>query len=221
FATVKSAFERAIVWADANLALLDELQRQQYETPSPADLVRMSQQGVDRTYVREMGSLGYRLGRIDALIEQRRHGVSAPYVRDMADAGLSGLSAEDLLRARTHGIDAELIRTLGEVGYPNLSLDRLIDLRSHGVDGDYVFELRTLGYHWSLDELIEARRHGVDPAFVYAFQQLGYGGAALRGFINLRWDGLEPTPARPTHADAGSRLSVDDLVRLAAHGWRR
>ena len=47
---------------DIGFAYIDELSKQ-YAKPPTAELVRAGQHGVNVTYLREMGALGYRLDR--------------------------------------------------------------------------------------------------------------------------------------------------------------
>src|SRR5262249_4782289 len=129
------AEQHVLARADIGFAFLDELASQRYEYPKQlVELVRAARHGVSLSYLRDMGRLGYRLGRLENLIELRNHGVDPQYIRELAAKGLSGLSTDDLLRARGSGVDPEYIGELSALGYPHLSLDALIRLRQHGVD---------------------------------------------------------------------------------------
>jgi len=87
---------------------------------------------VNLSYLREMGRLGYRLDRVEALVVQRdswRHSAVHPRPRRQ---GLTRLSSDDLLQARDHGVTPEYVSKLGALGYRSLALEQLITLRTTG-----------------------------------------------------------------------------------------
>jgi beta-lactamase regulating signal transducer with metallopeptidase domain len=188
---------------------------------STDDLRRARSSGVDGDYVRDLASLGYPKLSLDTLIQLRHHGVDPDYVRDLAAAGYPKLPIDTLIQLRNHGVDPDYVRDLGALGYQKLSLDTLIQLRNHGVDPDYARELSRLGYQkLPLDTLIELRSHGIDAEYVRDLQSLGYTGLKIEDFERMRSAGVSVDQVRSANARAGKRLSVDNLVSMAAKGWR-
>ena len=57
---------------DIGYAFVDELNSQRYAKPQTSDLVRAGQHGVQVTYLRDMGALGYRLGSLAAIDRAQR-----------------------------------------------------------------------------------------------------------------------------------------------------
>ena len=185
------------------------------------DLRRARNSGVDGEYIQELNSLGYPKLSLDTLIQLRHHGVDPDYIRELAAAGYPKLSLDTLIQLRNHGVDPEYVRELGALGYQKLPLDTLIQLRGHGVDPEYARELGTLGYtKLPLDTLIELRNHGVDPDYIREFQSLGYTRLEIKDFERMRASGISTDQVRTANARARTRLSVDNLVALAARGWR-
>jgi beta-lactamase regulating signal transducer with metallopeptidase domain len=250
FARPSAAEQRLLAKAMIGPRFLDELAAEGYTQPANlGDLLQAAGSGVSLMYVQSMAKLGYRLGKLDNLIDMRRHGISSDFIQELADEGLR-LSADDLLRARMSGIDGEYVRDLArlgysalsldelvelrhhgidpqyvqglnESGYSNLSMDDLIELRGHGVDPNYIQGLASLGYaKLSLNRLVELRGHGVDPDYIHSLQDVGYKNLQTEDFVNLRQHGVSSDQAERANARAGRKLTVDELTALASRGWR-
>jgi hypothetical protein len=188
---------------------------------STDDLRRARGSGVDGVYIRDLSSLGYSKLPLDTLVLLRHHGVDPDYVRDLAALGYPKLPIDTLIQLRNHGVDPDYVRDLGALGYQKLSLDTLIQLRGHGVDADYARELGKAGYpRLPLDTLIELRNHGIDADYVRDLQSVGYTSLKIEELERLRSAGVSPDQIRSANARAGRRLSIDNLVALAAKGWR-
>jgi beta-lactamase regulating signal transducer with metallopeptidase domain len=185
--------QRVLLWAETQLALLDELQRQHYARPTPLELMKLPTHGIDVDFVRDLDAVGYRADTAARLIEFADHGVTPDFIAEMNDAGLGLLSPEDLLRARRHGVDPDFVRELAALGYRGLALDQLVTIRRHGVDPDFVREMAAIGYpRLPLDQLIQLRRHGVDG-----------------------------DDARNANSRDGRLHSVPELIDLVSKGWTR
>ncbi len=141
------------------LQTLDQLRSAGFALPSVADLVQMSEHGVDERYVAAMRGVPLQPKTVAELISMRDHGVSPEFAAQMmrTDPRLTG---EDLIRLRDHGVSPDYLGGLQRLGYhPNPSdLARLVD---HGVSIDFIQRLRSHGYtHLSVDDLIRLRDHG-------------------------------------------------------------
>lgn len=169
--------------ARVGIAMVEELERQGYQTPDAGDLVGAGIHRVDAAYIRDMAAAGYRVGTVDGLVQMRIHRVTPDYIAALQAAGYRP-SAEMAVQMRIHGATPDYIRALGAAGATGFDTDDLVALRIHGVRPEYVGELRTLGYErLSAEDLTAMRIHGVSADFV-----------------------------RRANAEAGRRLSPDELV---------
>jgi len=185
----KQQFE--LTMSDVGLALVDELKREQYDTPTVDELTRMGTHGADLEYVKEMDHAGYRLGSAAALVRTRDHGVDAEFVAGLDSAGFQHVAIEDLVRVRDHGVDPDYIRDMKSVGYAPHDLEILVEARDHGVDSKYVQDLKEAGYgDLTLGELRRARDHGVTKGFIRRVIERDGGKPSLDELIRLRDRGM-------------------------------
>jgi len=230
---------------DIGLAYVDEVRRQDYDTPSTVDLANAGDHGVTLDYLRGMGGHGYRVRRLGALIEMRDHGVTPDYIEALARHDVRDISPAEIVRLRDHGVSADYVGELRQLGYRRLSVEEMIELRDHGVAADYVrtlagngirdipteelvrmrdhgvtpefiVALRRAGYRLETGEIIELRDHGVDESYVRELRTLGYAEIGPEQIVRLRDHGVTPDFIR--RANAGGRHSPDDLVRLRSGG---
>src|SRR6516164_1536823 len=68
-------------------------------------IARLSEQGVDGDYVRELQAAGY--GGLDPnqIIELHNHGVDGDYIRELREVGYTGYSPKELIHLHNHDID--------------------------------------------------------------------------------------------------------------------
>lgn len=125
----KEQFELAL--GHFTLAELDALLAAGFARPSPADLVRMQQHGIDADFIAAMKSLRFSPKTVDELVRLRDHGVTPRYISDLQRLGYTP-SADELVRLRDHGVTAQYIERLRSHGYTHLSADDLIRLHDHG-----------------------------------------------------------------------------------------
>jgi hypothetical protein len=209
-----------LAYADAGYDLLDELKKQNFETPDLDGFLTMAEHGVNLAYVRDMAGLGYRMSSIADLVRARDHGVDPKYIMSMRAAGYPGLTFAQLIRARDHGVDAKYVATIRELGRTDLSLDDLIQLRDHGVDGTYVAGMRGMGFrNASLEEFQTARDHGVDPRYVSSIADAGFPGLSLSDLIRGRDHGVDAAYIRRVIDRERERPSFDEVIRLRDRGY--
>jgi hypothetical protein len=113
------------------IAELDALLAAGFARPTPAELVRMKEHGINRDYITAMKGLRFASKTVDELVRLHDHGVTPGYIRSLQDFGYSP-SANDLVRLHDHGVSAQYIARLRSHGYTNLSADDLIRLHDHG-----------------------------------------------------------------------------------------
>jgi beta-lactamase regulating signal transducer with metallopeptidase domain len=185
----------------------------------PYELQRARDHGVNGQDLRDLSRLGYRHLSLGDIIQLRDHGVTAAYITAMDDVGYRNLAMTQLVTLRNHGIDATYVRAMAGAGLRSLTVDQLITARNHGLEPGYVRDLHSVGYtSLSLDDLVQLRNHGVDVSYVRAFRDLGYRGLGVQDLTALRNAGVSPEEARDANKRAGTRLSVDQLRRLASSG---
>ena len=209
-----------LAMARVGLALVDELDRQNYRRPSVDDLVAAGIHGVTPDYVRSMGGAGHNVGTVDGLVAMRIHGVTPELVDAFAAAGYRP-DADTLVALRIHGATPEYVRAVGRAGGGRYSAEDLIAMRIHGVTEAYVGELNALGYrNLSADDLTGMRIHGVTTAFVRELGELGYVGLSADDLTSMRIHGVTTAFVRRELAERSSRPSAEELVSLRIHGER-
>jgi hypothetical protein len=200
---------------DVGVALLDELNSQEYERPNVEQLVRMGDHDVTAEYVRGMGASGYRFRVIEALVKMRDHDVDPDYVRELRGYGYQNLAAEELLRARDHDITSDFIRELQGAGYKSASLEGLIRVRDHDVDADYIKALRDEGYaSLALEELVRMRDHDVTSEFVGELKGLGYTRLSTDQLVRMRDHEVTPAFIRRVISRRTGSPTVEELINL-------
>ncbi len=125
----KEQFELAM--GHFTLAALDALVAAGFARPSPADLVRMQEHGVNAAFIAAMKGLRFSPKTVDELVRLRDHGVTPQYISDLQRLGYTP-SADELVRLRDHGVTVQYIERLRSHGYTHLSADDLIRLHDHG-----------------------------------------------------------------------------------------
>jgi hypothetical protein len=152
---------------DVPLALLDELRRLGYETPSIRDLISAGIFKVDVAYLRALDAAGYRLENVRALIPLRIHGVSADFIRGMKTANPRlQLSPKELVDLRIHGATPEWVAGWAQLGY-NLSAREIVNTRIHGASPDYARAMMAeVRDRPTVQQFINMRIHGVRPGKV-------------------------------------------------------
>lgn len=201
-----------------DLSYLRDMGALGYRLGSLEPLITLRDHGVDPAYVRELAELGYKGLDADGLRRARDHGISPEYVRAMRESGHGSLPMEALIKARDHGVTAEYIRELADAGHSNLPLDQLIRVRDHGVSPEYIRELRQLGHALPIDELVRSRDHGVSVEFVREMAALGYKGVPMDALIRVRDHGVTPQYAQDLKSLGYDRLALEDLITLRDHG---
>jgi hypothetical protein len=180
-----------LTMSDVGVALVDELKREQYDTPTVDELTRMGTHGADLDYLKEMDHAGYRLGSPAALVRARDHGVDGEFVAGLDSAGFQHVAIEDLVRVRDHGVDPDYIRDMKEAGFAPHDLEMLVEARDHGVDSKYIADLKEVGYgDLTLTELKRARDHGVTKGFIRRVIERDGGKPSLDELIRLRDRGM-------------------------------
>lgn len=149
---------------DVPLALLDELRRLGYETPSARDLISAGIFKIDVAFLRALHGAGYRLENVRALVPLRIHGVDAAYIRDLKAANPRlQLGPQELVNFRIHGVTPQWVAGWTQLGY-NLSAIQLTNTRIHGASPDYARAmLAEVRDRPTIDQFIAMRIHGVRP----------------------------------------------------------
>lgn len=152
--------------ARVGMALIEELDRQNYARPSVDDLVSAGIHRADAAYIRAMAEAGYRVGTVDGLVRMRIHRVTPDYVAALAAAGYRP-DADTAVQMRIHGVTPDYIQGVARAGGGRFTQENLIAMRIHGVSPEFVSEMSGLGYRdLSADQLTSMRIHGVTGAFV-------------------------------------------------------
>lgn len=96
---------------------------------------------------------------------------------------------------------------------------QLRDLAMNEVELGLVDELAAQGYATpSLEELAHAGRHGVSLAFLRSMGAAGFRGRSLRELVQLADHKVTPEFVREVNARAGSRQSLDAILRQFQRG---
>jgi beta-lactamase regulating signal transducer with metallopeptidase domain len=146
--TADSSFNRALakhgirsVTADQQFSLarhglsleyIDELRKEGYATPSPAELVNAAMSGADLSYTRQMNALGYRMRTLGSLIALSNEGVGPALVRQLSAMGYRRLPVSDLIRLQNESIDSTFIARANQRAGRVLRVDELLLLRLGG-----------------------------------------------------------------------------------------
>lgn len=107
------------------LGFLDVLAAHGYAMPSAEQLARAAMTSVDEDYVREMGGLRYRLGRVEALVTLTNHGIGPAFVRALGAMGYERLAPDALVRLRSAGVDTTEVRRFNAHAGRRLTVDEL------------------------------------------------------------------------------------------------
>jgi hypothetical protein len=152
---------------DVRLALLDELRRQDYRTPSAGELIAAAIFKVDVEFLKETDAAGYRQKNLTDLVPFRIHKVDAAYVRGLKNANPRlEVSPKDLVQMRIHGVTPEWIAGWTQLGY-NLSVREIVNTRIHGASPDYARAmLAEVRDRPTVQQFINMRIHGVRPGKV-------------------------------------------------------
>jgi len=104
--------------AKVRYELVEELGRHGYDKPTVGDLVGLGIHGATAGYVKEIADAGYRLGKVDGLVQFRIFGINGRFIGDMAAIGpqFRNLSADDLVQFKIFGVKPELVRAYTKAG---------------------------------------------------------------------------------------------------------
>jgi hypothetical protein len=149
---------------EVKLALLDELRRQNYRTPSAGELVAAALFKVDAELLKDLDEAGYRQKSLPDLIPFRIHNIDAAFIRGVKKANPRlELLSKDLVQMRMHGVTPEWIAGWTQLGY-DLSVSQLVNARMHGASPDYARAMMAeVRDRPSFDQLIAMRIHGARP----------------------------------------------------------
>ena len=116
---------------DVKLTLLDELRRQQYATPSAAQLVAAGIFKVDAAFVQALGAAGYRHKTLEDLIPFRIHNVTPEWIAGWRALGYE-LTVAQLTSTRIHNVSPDYARAMMAEVRDRPSVDQFIAMRIHG-----------------------------------------------------------------------------------------
>ena len=144
-------------------ALIDTLVRDGYGTPSPDDLIALTNQGVSAEDVFSARSRAEARPSVDALIELTRNGVGRSYALAIERA-LPRATAEEIVRLHNTGATASTVAALAYVVGERITIDDFESLLNAGIDATFVEHLADHGYrNISAEKLVALKNSGFQP----------------------------------------------------------
>jgi hypothetical protein len=153
-----------LAWFEVSLSLLDELKRQDYETPKVDDLVGAGVFGVTAGWMRDLDAAGYREKELRDLIPFRIFKVDAAYVRALKAANPKlRPTAKELVQFRIHNVEPAWVAGWTQLGY-ELTPAQLVTSRVHNAPPEYARAMMAeVRDRPTFDQLISMRIHGARP----------------------------------------------------------
>lgn len=201
--------------------LVDALDKNGFTRSDVDQLTAMGIHGATASYVRELGSLGYRLS-ADDVVAFKIHGVEPAYIREMAAIGpaLRQISPSDLVALRIHGVKPQFVREMAAIGpgFRNVTADDLVTMAIHGVQPDLARAFVQLeGGRLKADDVVSMAIHGVNADFVRKLAELGYKDLSADDLVSMAIHGVTADYVQRL-SQLGYRFRADELVNLSIHG---
>jgi hypothetical protein len=165
--------------------------------PSIPEVIEARIHGLNREYIEDLRSSGFKDLSMRKMIETKIHGVNSAYIESLKNVGFANLSIDKIIEAKIHGINPVSIKQIESLGYTNMGLDKMIEVKIHGVNSTYIQELKEAGFtNLSINKLIEAKIHGVNADFIAEAKSKGYTYESINNYIDLKIHGFNRKHSR-------------------------